>query len=423
MEGQRKVAFLSLSLIAFLIIGLLSQRGEFLLLAIPLAVHLMVGMAIASNISAPQFVATRILVRSLIQEQDTTEIQVELENRGERLELVEITDALPAGFQHEDGFPHGLASMGHGDRLTITYTIRARRGLYRLHTVRVRVRDLLGYVVLDEEVPCPENLTALPRYPELSQVEIRPPRTLLYSGTIRSHLPGDGIEFFGTREYSPGDNLRRMDWKAYARSGRLVINEYEEDRAAHVTVVLDARDIVNHHRGNESLLDYSVRASAALCHYFLQNGNRVGLLIYGTYMDWTFPGYGRRHEGRIMRALARAESGSTMVFEQLRELPTRLFPPGSQLILVSPLRPGDEEIIRLLRLNGYKVLVITPDPLSFEGTGIKEDTTEVALAKRLLTMKRTSMFKRLSAVGVSSLEWDVNSSLAPQLKATCRRLR
>lgn len=422
MEGQRKIALLSLLLIGFLVIGLLARRGEFLLLAIPLAVHLTVGLALAFNTAAPQFVATRTMVRSLIQEQGTVEVRVELENRGRGLELVEVTDALPAGLTCEDGFPHGLDSMAHNSRLTLTYTVRARRGLYQLSTVRVRVWDLLGYVVLQEEVPCPANLTALPRYPELSQVKIRPPRTLLYSGTIRSHLPGDGIEFFGTREYVPGDNLRRLDWKAYARLGRLVVNEYEEERASHVTVVLDARQIINQYYEEECLFDYSVRASAALCHYFLQTGNRVGLLIYGTYLDWIFPGYGRRHDGRIMRALARAKTGTSQVFEQLRELPARLFPPGSQLILVSPLRQGDEEILCLLQLSGYRVLVVCPNPLSFEIKDL-EHTPETDLAKQILSMQRNFMFKRLSAVGVRWLEWDVRSSLAPQLKAICRRVK
>ncbi len=274
----------------------------------------------------------------------------------------------------------------------------------------------------EEEVPCPAPLTVLPRYEELSRIEIRPSRTLIYSGTVRARRAGEGIEFFGTREYVPGDNLRRLDWKAYARLGRLVVNEYEEERASHVTVVLDARERANRYRGENSLFDYSVRAAAALCHYFLQNGNRVGLLIYGTYLDWVMPGYGRRHDGCIMQALARADTGTTLVFEQLRYLPTRLFPRGSQLILVSPLLPGDEEILCLLQFSGYKVLVIIPSPLTFESEGL-QDTPEVHLAKRILSIERSAMLRRLSAATVRWLGWDVRHPLAPQLKAMYGRVK
>jgi uncharacterized protein (DUF58 family) len=422
MEGQHKIAVLSLLLIGFLLIGLLARREELLLLAIPVAVHLAMGLALASDTGHPQFVATKTMVRPLIREHDTTEVQVELENRGQGLEIVEIDDLLPEGLALEDGFCRAVDSMDHEGRLTLTYTVRARRGLYSFSTVRMRAGDLLGYMVWRREVPCPAALTVLPHYEELSGIEIRPPRTLIHSGTIRSRRPGEGIEFFGTREYVPGDNLRRLDWKAYARLGRLVINEYEEERASHVTVVLDARELVNRYRGEESLFDYSVRAAAAVSHYFLKNGNRVGLLTYGTYLDWVFPGYGHRHNGCIMRALARAGTGTTLIFEQLRYLPTRLFPAGSQLILISPLIPGDEEVLCLLQIKGYRVLVISPDTLSFEIKGL-EDTPEVHLAKRILSLKRSSMFRRLSAAGVRWLEWDVRSPLAPQLKAICRRVK
>ncbi len=420
MEGQRKIAVLSLVLIGFLVIGLLARRGEFLVLAIPVAVHLTMGLALASDSGKPQFVATKTTVRSLIREHDTVEVQVELENHGQGLEMVEVDDPLPDGLALEDGWSSVMGSMDHMGRLTLTYTVRARRGLYSLSTVRVRAGDLLGYMLWEGEVPCPAALTVLPHCEELSGIEIRPQRTLINSGTIRSRRPGEGIEFFGTREYAPGDNLRRLDWKAYARLGRLVINEYEEERASHVTVVLDARAVVNRFRGEESLFDSSVRAAAAISHYFLKNGNRVGLLIYGTYLDWVFPGYGRRHEGHIMRSLARAAPGTTMIFEQLRYLPARLFPPGSQLILVSPLIPGDEEILCLLQINGYRVLVISPDTVSFEAVGI-EHTPAVDLANRILTMKRSFTLKRLAASGVRCLEWDIRSPLNPQLKAICRR--
>src|SRR5438128_12659611 len=60
------------------------------------------------------------------------------------------------------------------------------------------------------------------------------------SGLHRSPLHGLSVEFAAYREYSPGDDLKRLDWRAYARSERYVIKRYEEEPNLRATILLDA---------------------------------------------------------------------------------------------------------------------------------------------------------------------------------------
>ncbi|MFQ6033800.1 MAG: DUF58 domain-containing protein, partial [Candidatus Bipolaricaulia bacterium] len=173
--------------------------------------------------------------------------------------------------------------------------------------------------------------------------------------------------------------------------------------------------------GGESLIDYSVRAAATLARYFIKEGNRVGLLIYGRYLDWTFPGYGRMQLVKLMEALTRAEKGDKAIFEGLENIPRRLFPAGSQLVLVSRLLEQDIEVLRRLRAL-YSVIVVSPDPLEFEWTRLPEHGGAAELARRIARLRRGLMLGRLREAGVRAVDWQVSQPLKGAAKEALSRV-
>ena len=116
----------------------------------------------------------------------------------------------------------------------------------------------------------------------------------------------------------------------------------------------------------DSLFEHSVLAAGSLADALLQQGNRVGLLVYSQYLHWTLPGYGKLQRERILQALAGAAPGASQIFDGLQYLPTRLFPAESQIVLVSPLVEDDYLTLVQLRARGYQVMVVSPDPVGFE---------------------------------------------------------
>ncbi|MCR4392584.1 MAG: DUF58 domain-containing protein [Candidatus Acetothermia bacterium] len=421
MGGRKTTAELSL-LFLLLLLGLGLRHPGVVLLAVPVAVHLTFGLSLSYAERHPRLRASRTVSANRLLEGDSLRIEVVLENMGLALEAVTVEDGPYPGWEVLDGAETAIGPLPAEGRLVLGYTARPRRGLYPLSSIRVQVRDLLGYVLWEGEVACPAPVAVLPRCERLTGVAIAPRRTLVAAGTARARRGGTGTEFFGAREYLPGDDVRRINWKAYARLGGLVINQFEEERAADVVVVLDVRADAYLVPNAVDLLDHAVRAAGALCQFFLGQGHRVGLLLYGRYLDWVFPGYGRLHGERLLRELARAELGTTEIFSELGHLPTRLLRAGSQVVLVSPLVPGDEEELGRLQARGYRVMVLVPDPLAFEQAQLEEGP-EVELSGRILALERWVMWQKLVSAGIRPLVWDVRCPLAPQAKAHWRRAR
>jgi uncharacterized protein (DUF58 family) len=214
------------------------------------------------------------------------------------------------------------------------------------------------------------------------------------------------VEFFGVREFAPGDPPRAINWRATARHPQATFaNEYEQERVADVGIILDGRQRVNQFSGDRSIFDHSVVAAASLADAFLTSGNRVGLLVYGQFVNWTYPNYGRLQRERIFQALARAQTGDSQVFSGMY-IPRSLFPPQSQIVLVSPIHAEDVEALIRLRANGYPLMVISPNPVRFESRFLPP-SAEARYAARILRLQRHVTLQRLRHAGIQVVDWDV----------------
>jgi uncharacterized protein (DUF58 family) len=150
-----------------------------------------------------------------------------------------------------------------------------------------------------------------------------------------------------------------------------------------------------------------VQAAASIADALLRHGNRVGLLLYATYLGWTLPGYGKIQRERILHALANARTGESQVFADLEHIPTRLFPPESQIVFVSPLMEDDLKPLIQLRAQGYDVLVLSPNPVRFELSYLPQSDPNVDLAGRVVHMERLVLLQRLQRANIHVLDWDV----------------
>jgi uncharacterized protein (DUF58 family) len=263
-------------------------------------------------------------------------------------------------------------------------------------------------------------LLVLPTVARVRRIAIRPRETRVYSGVIPAHQGGTGIEFFGLREYQMGDSPHHINWRVSARQGEaLYSNEYEQERVADVGVVLDGRRRVNDFGRGRSIFEDSVIAAVAVSSALLSDGNRVGVFIYGRRLKWTSPGYGKHQRERIMQDLALAEIGETENFNSLI-IPRRLFPPKSQLILISPLSTDDLPVLAQLRVKGYQLMVISPDPVSFEARGLA-DHPSVRLAARIARLEREVLLRSLRRAGIQVVNWDVALPFDQEARAALSR--
>jgi len=100
------------------------------------------------------------------------------------------------------------------------------------------------------------------------------------SGLHRSPFHGFNVEFAEYREYSPGDDLRRLDWRALARTDRYYIKQYEEESNLRATLVMDCSASMRYGSGAMTKFDYGATVAAALATLLVGQQDPVGLALF-----------------------------------------------------------------------------------------------------------------------------------------------
>ena len=114
------------------------------------------------------------------------------------------------------------------------------------------------------------------------------------SGLHRSPHKGFSVEFREHRAYVPGDEIRYLDWKIFARRDRFYIREYEEETNVRATLLLDASGSMGYGSGEGTKFDYAVKLAACLSYLLLRQADAVGLaagrvdIMLPLLKDWDF---------------------------------------------------------------------------------------------------------------------------------------
>ncbi len=184
------------------------------------------------------------------------------------------------------------------------------------------------------------------------------------AGLRKSQAKGSSVEFSDFREYLPGDDIRRLDWNAYARLGKLYMKLYMEEREGIFSLYLDLSPSMNY--GTEPKARHMLRMAAVLSYMALQNQDRVRICLAGLSGETALPQRQSFHgsaafskllvylqEVERIRLADRAErkrvaSGEAALWEVLHRFPPDL---GGTTILLSDFMPEDiTEEVKYLRL-------------------------------------------------------------------------
>lgn len=109
------------------------------------------------------------------------------------------------------------------------------------------------------------------------------------SGLHASPHRGASVEFAEYRRYVPGDDLRRLDWRAYGRSDRFYVKEFEADTNLRCCLVLDTSGSMNFGSGATTKLDFARRLCGSLAYLAVQQGDSVGLTCVSDKIERTIP--------------------------------------------------------------------------------------------------------------------------------------
>ncbi|MCB9911210.1 MAG: DUF58 domain-containing protein [Planctomycetes bacterium] len=197
---------------------------------------------------------------------------------------------------------------------------------------------------------------------------------------------GSSIEFAQHRAYAPGDELRRVDWKVYARTERLVVKEYIEETSLSLNLLVDASESMAFASGTRSKLDYARWCAAALAHLVIGQRDQAGLVVFDSEQRTKVPpANGAPQEAAIMKALAGVEpKGQTALGEVLQWFAGRLRRRGITAIFSDFFEDPESILAGVKRLvhGGHEPIlfqILDPQELEFPFDGmLKLDGLEAA---------------------------------------------
>ncbi|MHB1923200.1 MAG: DUF58 domain-containing protein [Acidimicrobiales bacterium] len=251
-----------------------------------------------------------------------------------------------------------VEKLSSGTDVTHRYGLRcSRRGVYQVGPLVAVASDPLGLAQRETLVAQPFELLVHPR---VDLVSDRPLTRQFEDPPIRPPVSKpwpSGLEFYGMREYVPGDDLRRVVWRASARVGRVMVREAEQGITDRITLMLDT-DRSNHSWEGEhsDSFEMGVRTIASLGVRHLREGYEVRTECNAGPLTRTLRGQGT--QTLLLDALARVEPDR----EPLAKLLMRVLANGQRdahNILVTPhLGPNEAARLRLLLDTGVSVLVV-----------------------------------------------------------------
>jgi uncharacterized protein (DUF58 family) len=185
----------------------------------------------------------------------------------------------------------------------------------------------------------------------MRRLEIRTRRMVNESlaGSYHSVFKGRGMDFAEVREYSPGDEVRTIDWNVTARAGRTFVKQFTEERELTIFLLVDISASGNFGSGNQSKRDLAAELASVLAFSAIRNSDKVGLLLYTDRMErYLPPKKGRRHVLRVVRdILYRTPEGRGTDIVKALDVANQVLHRRAIIFLISDFESsGDPERVR-----------------------------------------------------------------------------
>jgi uncharacterized protein (DUF58 family) len=207
-----------------------------------------------------------------------------------------------------------LPALAPGARRTLRLALTPRRrGRIELAGLALARTDPLGLVKGLAQVPLPAQVIALPRRYRLPQLALPGRRRHQPGGVSQSSSVGDTEEFLALREYRPGDPLQRIHWKSFARTGRPIVKEFQDEFFERHALVLDTGGA----HGEDAAFEDSVAVAASFVYTIDTQECLLDLLFVGGAVRHYTAGRGQLHPEHMLEVLAGVGASAPQGFAAL----------------------------------------------------------------------------------------------------------
>ncbi len=344
---------------------------------------------------------------------DQNPVHLHVQNlKNQPLHLV-LVDEVPVQFQLRDFRLE--AQLKPGQSKELTYYLRpVKRGEYSFGVLNVFVSSVLGLLARRVKTSAEAHVAVYPSYLQMHRFELMAhSQNLMEAGIKKIRKVGHNMEFEQIREYVQGDDYRSLNWKATARSGNLMVNQYQDEKSQRIYCLVDKGRTMQMPFEGIALLDYAINTSLVMANIAIKKQDKAGLLTFNRKVD-TFLEATRRslQMSKIMEALYKQSTGyKESNFEQLYIFTKRQIRQRSLLLLFTNFETlsGAERQLDYLRLMGKAHLLVV---IFFVNTEIEKlllqhprDTEEVyikTIAEKFAFEKRQVVLK-LQQLGIQCI--------------------
>ena len=409
---------------ALLIVVILVNVGFVVILMAYYAV--LIGIALADLRGLPRpggFMASRVLPEPFSLGEPQA-VQVLIAHATAAGLQAEVADHVPAELRPDRRVINGVFD-GEG-LLTVEYHVQPpTRGAYSFGPVDVRCWRPRGWLIRQVRIKADEKAAVYPDVLAIKRYELMLRRGLrIMLGLRRARPPGATTAFAGLRDYLPGDDIRRISWKATARRDSPVTTEVEAERGQQAIIALDCGRLMTAPAGLLTKLDHAVNAALLLAWVAQSQGDRVGMLTFSDVVRrFVSPQRGPAQVTQLNRVLYDVkpeytdpdfgEAFSQLAFRVSRRslvvvLTDVLDPEASRDLVAHATRLSRRHLVLVVAMSDPEVLAARDAPIARSSRAY-----EWAAAEELLSARRAS-FEQLRQGGVLGLDVEAGR-LSPAL--------
>ena len=211
---------------------------------------------------------------------DDNTLRIVLENYYRFPAQVHLLDELPVQLQARDFQAH--VDIPAGQSSTYSYTVRpVQRGEYHFGAVNALARSPVGLIRRRFRFSADKTVPVYPSYIQMRKYELLAiSNQLTEFGIKKIRRIGHNQEFEQIKEYVAGDDYRTINWKATARRGGLMVNNYQDERSQQVYALVDKGRTMRMPFEGMSLLDYAINASLVISNIAIKKEDKAGLITF-----------------------------------------------------------------------------------------------------------------------------------------------
>ena len=240
---------------------------------------------------------------------DENEIGINIQNSYLFPVGVKIMDEIPHQFQKRD---FGIyTTLGKGKKKVFKYNLKpTERGVYSFGNLNVFANSPIGFISKKYTFGNEQQVPVYPSFLQLRKYDLMAFTNKLFEyGLKKIRRIGHTMEFEQIKDYVLGDDIRNINWKATAKKGGLMVNQYQDEKSQPIYSVIDKGRVMKMPFNGLSLLDYAINATLVISHIAIKKQDKAGMFAFS-----------RKIENRVVAE--RRSSQMNLILETLYNLET-----------------------------------------------------------------------------------------------------